>query len=373
MTSHNRIINLIIVLVTLTGAIFMVEACSLLIVKRLPTYESRWPFREKKPPAYSNSPYFNADFIRESTHGERSKLDDNVRRLINFEGEYINVIDGHRRTAFVPESAANTVYIYGASTIYSQEVPDEYTIPSIIQRKINEITTRYKVVNYGVASMNVEQQLYFLRETKLKEGDIVIFFDGGCDILHNVYYARKHGINKKSEPSSGTKDILESSILPILEKARLANFAALLKYIKTSSPPLNMRNTDEINARAIKAANSFANNIRLAHQYSSTAGADFYHFLQPSIFSLKHRTEHEQFLIDNFLLTPPGMELAYENSINEFVRQSSALNKIGIISIDLRNILDNEREEVFLDFAHTTEGANKTIATAIFSTINWKR
>lgn len=336
-------------------------------------YESRWVFREKKPPAYANSPYFSADFIQESAKGERSILDDKVRRLINFEGKYINVIDGHRRTAFVPEDAKNTVYIYGASTIYSQEVPDEFTIPSIVQRKINKITTKYKVVNYGAVSMNVEQQLYFLRETKLKEGDIVIFFDGGCDIINNVYRGFKRGLNINSPLNSENQGILESQILPVLEKAKLIHFTELLIYIKQKSPPLNTRNVEEVNARAIKASENFANNIRLAHQYSKTSGADFYHFLQPSIFSLKSRTKHEQFLIDNFLLTPPGMEFVYSLSIDKFANQSDALNANGIISVDLRSILDNRQGEVFLDFAHTTERANEIIAAAIFSMVRWKR
>ena len=367
----NRITNLIIVLVTLVATTYLIEVCSLLIIKKLPTYESRWVFRANKPPAYSDSPYFNADFIHESANGARSKFDDKVRRLINFEGKYINVIDGHRRTAFVPENAKNTVYIYGASTIYSLEVPDEYTIPSIVQRKVNEITTKYKVVNYGVSSMNSEQQLYFLHETRLKEGDIVIFVDGGCDIIYNVYNGYEHGLNINTLQNSEKTDILESQILPVLEKVKLINFAKLLKYIKQKSPPLNMRNAEEVNARAIKASENFANNIQLAHQYSKMSGADFYHFLQPSIFSLKSRTKHEQFLIDNFLLTPPGMERAFNYSIDKFVRHSNTLNSQGIVSIDLSNVLDNRQGEVFLDFGHATEHANEAIAMAIFSNVEW--
>lgn len=367
----DRITNLIIVLVTLVATTYLIEVCSQLIIKKLPVYQSRWVFRANKPPAYSDSPYFNADFIHESANGERSRLDDKVRRLINFEGKYINVIDGHRRTAFVPENATNTVHIYGSSTMYSQEVPDEYTIPSIVQRKVNEITTKYKVVNYGAVSMNSEQQLYFLYETKLKEGDIVIFDDGGPDILHNVYNGYEHGININTLRNSQKPGILESQIVPVLEKVKLINFAQLLKYIKQKSPPLNMRNAEEVKARAIKASANFANNIRLAHQYSKMSGADFYHFFQPSIFSLKSRTKHEQFLIDNFLLTPPGMEQAFNYSIDAFISHSNALNSEGIVSIDLSNVLDNRQGEVFLDFAHTTERANEAIAMAIFSNIEW--
>ncbi|PKD41225.1 hypothetical protein CWO84_05850 [Methylomonas sp. Kb3] len=369
----DRISNLIIVLVTLIVTSYLIEICSQLIIKKLPAYDSRWVFRAKKPPAYSDSPYFSAEFMHESSNGEKGKFDDKVRRLVNFEGKYINVIDGHRRTAFVPEDAKNTVYIYGASTIYSQEVPDEYTIPSIVQRKINEITTQYKVVNYGVSSMNSEQQLFFLHETTLKEGDIVIFFDGGCDIIYKVYNDYEYGLNINTLRNSEKPGVLESRILPVLEKLKLIYFAELLKYIKQQSPPLHTRNAEEVNARAIKASENFANNIRLAHQYSKASGADFYHFLQPSIFSLKSRTKHEQFLIDNFLLTPPGMEFVYTHSIDKFANQSDALNADGIISVDLRSVLDNKQGEVFLDFAHTTERANEIIATAIFSMVRWKR
>lgn len=367
----NRITNLIIVLVTLAATTYLIEVCSLLIIKKLPVYQSRWVFRANKPPAYSDSPYFSEDFIHESAQAVILKSDGKVSRLNDFKGKYINVIDGHRRTEFVPEEARNTVHIYGASTIFSREVPDEYTIPSIVQRKVNEITNRYRVVNYGVPSADSGQQLYFLHETKLKEGDVVIFFDGGCDIINNVYNGYEHGLNINTLRNSEKTDILESKIVPVLEKVKLINFATLLKYIKQKSPPLNTRNAEEVNARAIKASENFANNIRLAHQYSKMSGADFYHFLQPAIFSLKSRTKHEQFLIDNFLLTPPGIERVFNYSIDKFVRQSNALNAQGVVSIDLSNVLENRQGEVFLDFAHTTERANEAIAMAIFSNVEW--
>lgn len=366
------ITNLAIVLVTFVAITSLIELCSTAIIKKLPVYQTRWAFRENNPPAYANSPYYNADFIRESAQSVTIEYDGKVSRLKDFKGKYINVVNGLRRTKFTPEEARNTVHIYGASTIFSQEVPDEFTIPSILQRKVKEITDRYMVVNHGVPAVDSGDQLYYLHETKLKQGDIVIFFGGGGDIYNNVYAGNGHDASAKSPGIKKTENFFETQILPAIEKVKLINLAKLLKYIERKSIPVNMRNAEEVNARATEASENFANNIQQANQYSRMSGADFYNFFQPSVFSLKKRTEHEQFIIDNFFLTPSGVELAYNNSIDKFLICNKTLNSEGIVSIDLSHVLDNRQGEVYLDFAHSTERANETIASAIFSMISWK-
>jgi hypothetical protein len=367
---RNKKTNFLITIIALSATLILIELGCFFINQSLPTYESRWVFRQNKPPAYFNSPYFSTDFIIESSRSVHLIVDEKSIILRDFKGKYINVVNGHRKTSFTPETPTNSVHMYGASTLFCQEVPDDYTISSKIQRKINEITKRYKVINYGLPEMNSEQQLNLLYKTKLKNGDIVIFYDGGSDILHNVYSGYDPGVNVAYQNSLKQPDFFQSTILPTLESVKLTNLSKLLKYIRDKSIPYNMRIADTINTRALKASEIFSKNIQLAYEYTNKSGAYFYHFYIPNIFSLKNRTQHQQYLIDNFLLTPPGLERAF-NYQEIFIRHSDALNTKGISSINLSKAFENRSNEVFLDFAHVTEEANEIVAQSIYSNIKW--
>ena len=60
-----------------------------------------------------------------------------------------NTENGMRKTCFQPEQYAGTVYFFGMCTIYGALVEDSYTIPSIVQKYINQSGLNYRVVNLG--------------------------------------------------------------------------------------------------------------------------------------------------------------------------------------------------------------------------------
>lgn len=69
-------------------------------------------------------------------------LQDHTSNLVNIE-------NGIRKTSYQPEQYVGTIYIFGMCTIYGAMVEDGYTIPSIIQKYINESGKAYRVVNLG--------------------------------------------------------------------------------------------------------------------------------------------------------------------------------------------------------------------------------
>ena len=84
----------------------------------------------------------------------------------------------------------NTVYLFGASTIYNSEVPDYLTVASQLQLFFNEhYKDRFIVQNYGTTTVTVAQQLERLKTISLRPGDIVVFYDGINDIIQGLFYA----------------------------------------------------------------------------------------------------------------------------------------------------------------------------------------
>ena len=67
-------------------------------------------------------------------------------------GKYMNIVNGHRITANVPENYDNTIYILGGCNTFGIYNADDETFSSKLQLKLNEYAAskkRYRVENYG--------------------------------------------------------------------------------------------------------------------------------------------------------------------------------------------------------------------------------
>src|SRR5438128_7276333 len=69
---------------------------------------SRWEYRKAHPPAYRGAPFDNTAFLLESMHSLRGAQNPPGTQYITlggYEGRYINVVNGRRRTTDQPASA----------------------------------------------------------------------------------------------------------------------------------------------------------------------------------------------------------------------------------------------------------------------------
>jgi len=99
-------------------------------------------------------------------------------------GTIINV-DDHGNRVTVNESSLTptmTYDFYGGSTIWGFGVSDSHTIPSQYSAQGKGIVAR----NFGEQAYNVRQNLNYFINNVVKEvtGDVVIFYDGVNDVLH---------------------------------------------------------------------------------------------------------------------------------------------------------------------------------------------
>jgi lysophospholipase L1-like esterase len=99
--------------------------------------------------------------------------------------ESINVQNGYRVT-WEPKETPNKrdflVFMLGGSTTYCQESPDEFTIASILAKRLNEDSSnhRYVVRNYGVSGFVSDNEVHLLVKLLVagERPDAVIFYDG---------------------------------------------------------------------------------------------------------------------------------------------------------------------------------------------------
>jgi hypothetical protein len=105
-----------------------------------------------------------------------SYYDDNMlRKYKNQNSKYVNVAGNFRVTSDTPEKPAHTVWMLGSSKIVGSRVSDSETVPSNLQRLLNQYGQNYNVVNAANFYSNCdEQSVRLLHTLPVHSGDIVI-------------------------------------------------------------------------------------------------------------------------------------------------------------------------------------------------------
>jgi len=100
--------------------------------------------------------------------------------LVDHASKYLNIVEGHRVTAGIPENAAHTIFTFGPSVIFGYRTDDEHTVSSCIQRELNQYYNNkspYQLLNCSFAG---GQNYIAMRRSFLahrpQNGDVAVFF-----------------------------------------------------------------------------------------------------------------------------------------------------------------------------------------------------
>lgn len=255
--------------------------------------------------AYRHSPFFSPAFLAEKARLQRTwdLHEDGAITSPDFHGAYFNVVDNHRAVPGQPPEAKRTLWLFGSSTLYDYEVPDDYTLAADLQR----MTRLYRVVNMGLLGTDTEQAAAELLCASIRSGDIVVLYDG-LNELTPVYKAK--------------------------DRAQ----------------------------RALQVLARYRQAVIVAHDYTLSRGAQFFHFLPPTIYPQLNR--YERWLVHSNKFPYPGMDAAY-------VVFWPMLHDTPY-TIDLSHALDVERAKgtaLFFDGGHLNEVGDAIVARAIYAAV----
>jgi len=319
-------------------------------------YRNHYDFRKSQPEPYLDAEYFSKIFIEEwKKHPGGYTEIPNTKIIIpnNFKGKYINVENNLRVTKFQPLQYKNTIHIFGGSTIFGGEVPDDNTIPSFLQKKINDSNISYKVNNYGVSSIITKQQFERLKNmVEIKKGDIVIFYDGANDVLQKIYLG-----NEEGWIVGGNKEKKFFWIKILRKISKNSYFFYYIDNKITAAPTIQ---TNFFNEAIV-----YSNEISIAKKYVEEKNAVFYHFLQPVLFEKENKNEYEKKLLTIKSIVPEGLENSFSKAYPLFKQQLK-----NNYSHDLTNSFDDTQRSVYLDWCHVSHIGNQIIAEKIFSIIS---
>lgn len=370
-------LNLILALVTVVAVLFAIEGFTRAYFYFLPTlvYRSHIEFRKSVPAPYANSKYNVPEFIDESFSLPGWKNPPGTRLVIpdDFQGKYISIKEGMRRTTDQPEKFENQVLVFGGSTVFCNEVPDPYTLPSALQRAINRKSGKAFVVkNYGATSVVASQELERLKTAPLKKGDIVVFYDGANDAYTSIYKNDPTGwIVGENKKIVYDKGVLFKTVLQIHSK--YSQYSKFIDYFLSpfdySYQPGHLKDKALVSDLTTQLKSRYHDNILEAAKFVKSKDAVFVHFLQPTIFQNTKNTWYRHQLVSNTALISRGMEPAL---LAGYDGLKSAVQKLahddGVSSFDLSEVAEKSPLEStdFLDWVHLGDHGNETMAEEVF-------
>ena len=275
----------------------------------------------------------------------------------NYKGKWINVKKNRRVTTNEPKDYLRTIYLFGGSTVYNGEVPDNLTIASqLASLGANEYL--YKVVNMGATSIHSAQQFGRLKsEISLNKGDLVIFYDGVNDVLQRIIYENRDGY-MVGQPKK------ESFWMKLLRSKR--KYSSILQIMYSEM----IKNTKETSSTLIKdSIDDYIDILVKTNKYVEKRGAVFYHFLQPTLFTKNKLNEYEQMLIEK---GEPFVPMQFVDPYKKTYPLIEDRLSNYDFSFSLTGVFNKLDESPYLDYCHINHVGNKIISENIWKRINVK-
>ena len=305
-------------------------------------------FTVARPAAYARSDYWSEAFAKESSLlvdliSLRKTSVGYVRTMADFDGRYINVVSGLRRTEPVPANSTRRIVAFGGSTTFCGEVPDALTWPSQLARSV--LDNDIEVINAGSSAATFADRVKAFEGLGLTTSDdVAIFFVGVNDA---VIGSQANQVVGPLARWPRLRRLIEVTLSWSNLGRIVLDRSQQLSYNITSSSRVSVDRFRQTLYRAEVAA--LANNVRLLV------------ILQPN----------------RLMANPPtwgtpneGVEEPFIESFRDFYRQIISKPEFKGRIVDGTRIFDSLNESPYLDYMHVQEEGNEEIASFIYAELN---
>ncbi|MGH2374281.1 MAG: hypothetical protein ACRDIC_12560 [bacterium] len=286
-----------------------------------------------------------------------------------YRGTYINVnAAGIRRTWNRTASASPTqlkIAMLGGSMMWGMGARDEFTIPSLVSKKLpGRLSPGVWVTNFAeIGYVSTQEVIGLVRE--LQSGhvpDVVVFLDGVNDTgaafqsgVASIPYGEQ---NRTTEFNSRTRLNFVEGFLKHLALYRLSQrttgFVRGQRF--EHAPLLRAGISNDVVA-------AYLWNVAIVTALANDFGFRAFFFWQPTVFSKKRLSPWEHRVAERFQRRYPTAVPFYNDVyriLGERVRTGSPANVY-----DLSSVFDEEPGTMFFDPIHLLEEGNDKIADAI--------
>lgn len=293
-------------------------------------------------------------------------------RRIPYQGKYINVDEAGIRRSWnaTPSQAPGQVriFVFGGSTLWGTGARDEFTIPSLLSKKLS---TRYArgvwVTNFGEAGYVNTQEIITLM-LELRRGnrpDIAVFFDGYNDsasaLQNGVAGIPQNEPNRIAEFNSRSRLNLREGFVNRLALYRFSRWASrsILRPAVRAQ-----RATASTEPLADATVSAYLHNVEILTALSRTFGFHVVFFWQPTLYTKQSLSARERRLYEQSERYFNGAALLF-GAINSGLKGRLAEGRYPQVT-DLSSMFGDDGDTVFIDqYNHPSEAGNDRIAEAI--------
>jgi len=333
--------------------------------------------QEQVPPFYQQalriSPYAGLDWPKEYFAEERATKNQFVPYLMwrrqEFHGRHINIsADGVRKTWNPPAAAGRhlkTVFFFGGSTTWGVGARDNFTIPSLLSKKLNQGTPGYLVENYGEKGYCLTQEIMYL-VLLLKQGkipDYVIFYDGINEVMvgyknmkpgsiFGANYIRSQLYQKETVGQNLKKVWRQSGIY-----RGYKDLSDLVKPYFKKEKALTPEENQVLNRLADDIVADYLKNIELVEHLAQAYGFQYLFIWQPALLTNQALTAEEKQL--------PAWDNQKMVKLYHLVYERMARVQMPHF-YNIATMFDRKKETLFFSWAHITEAGNNQVAERLY-------
>ena len=301
-------------------------------------------------------PYLELEYNRQLRHflpSQKNRLEI-FHKKINISGSLINYISGLRKTSFVLDTqlSGSKIYLFGGSTIECIEVPDDYTITSLLQKSINNAApplNAFECVSCGAAGATLKANFAHFKGIPIRQDDICIFF---------------FGVNETGFPADVYLTRFPPSIIPVFnllltlsKKYQILLFLRFLHKFQT---------IDVHHPYFTEKSSQIEEEFEKICAQSKEAKFKFLVILQPCLYTRFPTNKQDLKVLKKYFYTARGDATRYL-----FQTLTTKLQDASYF-IDGRRIFDSTDLDVYTDWCHTNYLGNGIISDYIHSVLRQK-
>ena len=251
---------------------------------------------------------------------------------------------GLRVTTDQPSTYSGRVLIFGGSTTFCGEVPDQLTYPSVLQRILNDRDSGLLVENYGKSAATATDRVQVLKTVDdLDENDIVVFYVGVNE--SGVGFVQRDlpvGLVTKL-PELG------NALQKVSKYSRIAD----ILFRKFVFGGIEISETSKLKAETV-----FREAMQEAQSFVTKAGATFVPVLQATLFTRNPSSDYDRTLAKMY-----GSELGVvmPDMYERLLPIISEYQNFG----DARSVMNNLEPSPYFDWMHVDSRGDLRIATFI--------
>ena len=297
-----------------------------------------------------SEPEFNKQFL--SVMGSQKLRALRFEQKQNITSPLINYINGLRKTSFVQSHQVSgpKIRLFGGSTIDCQEVPDNYTVASQLQSRINSSPpplNNFEVINYGVSGATLNSNFLHFNQIDILKGDICIFFFGANESFPTEFFKTKRRL----------------SWVPKLKQAfEFSKKYQLISLHRLFEKFMEFEDNDPLIAEKVQDVEKIFSSI---YSQCHSKEARFIAVLQPLLHTRAPLTKSDE---ASFYYFP---KTRFNDRLFLFEKFENALKSQNFF-FDGRKIFNQTNLDVYLDWVHTNYQGNKIIADYFYSIIQQK-